>query len=102
MAREHLQRGLDLAIECGAEGLAGRARDELLAAGARPRRASFSGVESLTPSESRVARLAATGHSNAEIAQTLFVTQKTVESHLAAAYRKLGVRSRAELPIFPE
>jgi DNA-binding CsgD family transcriptional regulator len=101
-AREHLQRGFDLATECGAEGLAGRARDELLAAGARPRRASFSGVESLTPSESRVARLAATGHSNAEIAQTLFVTQKTVESHLAAAYRKLGVRSRAELPIFPE
>ena len=99
-AREHLQRGLDLARECAAEGLARRARDELVAAGARPRRASFSGVESLTPSESRVARLAATGHSNAEIAQTLFVTQKTIESHLAAAYRKLGVRSRAELPIF--
>jgi DNA-binding CsgD family transcriptional regulator len=99
-AREHLQRGLDLATECGAAGLAERARDEFLAAGARPRRARFSGLESLTPSEARVARLAAAGHSNAEIAQTLFVTNKTVESHLAAAYRKLGVRSRAELPAF--
>ena len=57
-----------------------------------------SGIDALTPSERRIAQLAAAGHSNREIAQALFVTQKTVEMHLSNAYRKLGVRSRGELP----
>jgi DNA-binding CsgD family transcriptional regulator len=56
-----------------------------------------SGVESLTPSELRVASMAANGLSNPQIAQSLFVTRKTVEAHLGHIYRKLDVRSRDEL-----
>jgi DNA-binding CsgD family transcriptional regulator len=96
-ARELLQRGLDLARRCGATALARRAHDDLRAAGAKPRRLAFSGVESLTASERRVADLAAEGLSNREIAQALFVTAKTVENHLGRVYMKLGIHSRAEL-----
>lgn len=97
-AREPLTRGLDLADRCGARVLSQRARDELRAMGARPRRARLSGLEALTASERRVAELAASGLSNTEIAQNLFVTRKTIEKHLGNAYIKLGVKSRAELP----
>jgi DNA-binding CsgD family transcriptional regulator len=55
------------------------------------------GVESLTPSERRVAELAADGQRNRDIAQTLFLSVKTVEGHLSNAYRKLDVHSRQEL-----
>ena len=96
-AREHLRRGLELAMICGATPLAARAEAELLATGARPRRISVSGVESLTPSERRVAEMAATGPTNREIAQALFVTPKTVEVHLSSAYRKLRISSRSQL-----
>jgi DNA-binding CsgD family transcriptional regulator len=58
-----------------------------------------SGVDALTPSERRVCQLAAEGHSNPEIAQALFVTRRTVESHLASAYRKLGISSREGLKV---
>jgi DNA-binding CsgD family transcriptional regulator len=51
----------------------------------------------LTARETQVARLAAKGMSNREIAEALFVTVKTVEWHLKHAYEKLGVRSREEL-----
>ena len=74
------------------------ARTELYSAGGRPRREALSGPESLTPSERRVAELAAEGHSNRDIAQTLYVTPKTVEVHLTSIYRKLGISSRATLP----
>jgi DNA-binding CsgD family transcriptional regulator len=90
-AREPLREGLDLAHRCGAAPLEERAREELKATGARPRKAVLSGVESLTPSELRVARLAAEGMTNREIAQSLFVTAKTVETHLRHAYQKLDV-----------
>jgi DNA-binding CsgD family transcriptional regulator len=96
-AREHLGRGLDGAERCGARPLVERAREELLASGARPRRARTSGVDSLTASERRVAQMAATGLSNPEIAQRLFVTRKTVEVHLSHCYRKLGIASRTQL-----
>jgi DNA-binding CsgD family transcriptional regulator len=95
-ARQRLLEALDLAARCGARPLAARVREELNATGARPRRAWRTGVESLTPSELRVARLAE-GHTNREIAQTLYVTPKTVEAHLARAYAKLGIAGRAEL-----
>ena len=90
-AREPLAEALDLAARCGARPLAARAREELKATGARPRRAWRTGVEALTPSELRVARLAAEGRSNREIAHELYVTLKTVEGHLARAYTKLGI-----------
>jgi DNA-binding CsgD family transcriptional regulator len=96
-AREHLRRAVELATICGAAPLAARAETELLATGARPRRIALSGVESLTPSERRVAELAAEGPTNREIAQALFVTSKTVEVHLSSAYRKLGINSRSQL-----
>ena len=96
-ARDPLRRGFELAVELGAEGLAARARRELRAVGARPRTAALGGPGALTPAERRVAARAAAGQTNPAIAQALFVTPKTVESHLSNAYRKLGVRSRREL-----
>jgi DNA-binding CsgD family transcriptional regulator len=97
-AREPLRKGLDLAYRCGAGRLTQRATDELRATGARPRRASLTGLEALTPSERRVAELAAGGMSNPEIAQAVFVTLNTVEGHLRHVYRKLSVSSRTQLP----
>jgi len=96
-AREHLRLALDVATRAGAAPLAGRAREELAASGARPRRELLSGVEALTASERRVAELAAGGRSNPEIAQALFVTRKTVEAHLRSVYMKLDVSGRGEL-----
>ncbi|HJT03138.1 MAG TPA: helix-turn-helix transcriptional regulator, partial [Pseudonocardiaceae bacterium] len=92
-----LRRALDLAARCGATPLVERAREEALAAGARPRRPWASGVHALTPSELRVARLAAQAMSNREIAQALFITTKTVSDHLTSAYRKLNISSRDQL-----
>jgi DNA-binding CsgD family transcriptional regulator len=96
-ARDPLARALELAARCGARPLAARARDELRAAGARPRRPWRTGVEALTPSELRVARLAAEGRSNREIACELYVTLKAIEGHLARAYAKLGIEGRSQL-----
>lgn len=96
-SRSPLQQGMAIAEEIGARGLAERARQELLATGARPRRAIAIGTDALTASERRVALLAADGRTIAEIAQALFVTRKTVESHLYAGYRKLGVTGREQL-----
>jgi DNA-binding CsgD family transcriptional regulator len=97
-AREPLRNGLDVAASSGASALAARARDELIAAGARPRRERLSRPEALTASERRVAKMAAEGMTNREIAQTLFVTMKTVAMHLTRSYEKLEITGRAELP----
>ena len=96
-AREPLREALDLAHRCGAGLLRGRAEQELAATGARPRRPVLTGIESLTASERRVAQLAAAGASNPDIAQQLFVTRKTVETHLGHVYQKLGITSRQQL-----
>jgi len=96
-AREQLRHAVELATICGATILAARAESELLATGARPRRVALSGVESLTPSERRIAEMAAEGPTNREIAQALFVTQRTVEVHLTSIYRKLAISSRSQL-----
>jgi DNA-binding CsgD family transcriptional regulator len=96
-ARDPLRRGLDLADRNGALVLAARAREELVAAGGRPRRRRLWGVEALTPSERRVAGLVASGMSNREAAEALFVTKKAVEFHLGNVYRKLGVSGRDHL-----
>ena len=92
-----LAEALDLAERCSAPAIADQARAALVAAGARPRRAARTGAAALTATEERVARMAAAGPSNREIAQALFVTEKTVEAHLSSAYRKLGIRARGEL-----
>ncbi len=96
-SREPLREGYELAVLCGAEGLAETARSELRASGIRVRREKLSGIDALTPSEGRIAELAADGASNAEIAQALFLTVKTVEMHLTRTYRKLDIGGRAEL-----
>lgn len=91
------RHALDLAARCGARRLAARAREELTATGARPRRDWRTGVDALTPSELRVVGLAAEGRSNREIAHELYVTLKTVEGHLSRAYTKLGIDGRSQL-----
>jgi DNA-binding CsgD family transcriptional regulator len=96
-ARPPLNRALDAALACGAELLAERAGEELKALGGRPRSSMRTGAESLTPSERRVCRLASEGMKNREIAQTLFVSLRTVETHLGNSYRKLDITTRAEL-----
>ncbi|MGH3042347.1 MAG: LuxR C-terminal-related transcriptional regulator, partial [Gaiellaceae bacterium] len=96
-ARDVLQRGLDLAQRRGAKPLTERARAELRIAGGRTSDPAATGVAQLTASERRVAELAAEGHSNPEIAQALFVTRKTVETHLGHVYRKLGISGRTKL-----
>jgi DNA-binding CsgD family transcriptional regulator len=99
-SRDPLRRAITLADACGAPVLAERARAELAAGGGRPPPAETEGVAALTPAERRVAMLAARGRTNREIAQMLFVTEKTVEFHLSHAYRKLGIRSRWQLTEF--
>ena len=97
-SREPLREGYGIALACGAAGLAETARQELRASGIRVRREALTGAASLTASERRIADMAACGDTNAEIAQSLFLTVKTVEMHLTSVYRKLGVRSRRDLP----
>jgi DNA-binding CsgD family transcriptional regulator len=96
-AREPLRLALDSARECGADAFAARAHDELVAAGARPRRDPLESRSRLTASELRVARMAADGMTNREIAQALFLTENTIQTHLRAAFRKLGIGSRSQL-----
>ena len=97
-ARRPLEEAADAARRLGSVRLAERALDELHAAGGRPRRLALSGVESLTPGQLRVAKMAAEGLSNREIAEALFVTRRTVETHLTQVYGKLEIGSREELP----
>src|SRR5271165_3321339 len=96
-ARDLLRESLDLAHALGGRAVAERAREELVAAGGRPRRDATHGRDDLTPSELRVAELAAAGRTNRQIAQALFVTQRTVENHLTSTYAKLGITARPEL-----
>jgi DNA-binding CsgD family transcriptional regulator len=96
-AREPLRAGLDIASRCGAGLLVERGTHELRATGAKPRRLTLAGVEALTASERRIAEMAAEGQTNRQIAQALFVTIKTVETHMAHVFQKLDVRSRHEV-----
>jgi DNA-binding CsgD family transcriptional regulator len=96
-AREVLYRAIDLAVDMGMGRLTSHVYDELILAGGRPRRTRTSGPLSLTAAQRQVARLAAAGRTNRQIAEDLFVTIKTVETHLAAVYRKLDIASRDEI-----
>lgn len=98
-----LARGIDrrayaLASDAGAAGLARRLEVRIVD-GHRAVLRPMTGVSALTRAERRVVDLAAAGHGNRHIAQTLFVTPKTVEAQLSSAYRKLGIRSRRELSV---
>lgn len=101
-ARDVLAEGRRLAALCGSTLLTNQFRVALVKAGARPRRGDVTGLASLTPGERRVVEMAAQGMTNRDIAEAQFVTVKAVEWHLINAYRKLGVRSRAELPALIE
>jgi DNA-binding CsgD family transcriptional regulator len=96
-SRELLREALDTAHRARAQTLAEYAETELRATGARPRRVVLTGLDSLTASERRVAELAGQGLTNRDIAQTLFITARTVEGHLTSVFRKLRLESRTEL-----
>ncbi|WP_406692018.1 AAA family ATPase [Saccharopolyspora sp. ID03-671] len=96
-ARKHLRRCIDLATLCGAKPIADHARTLVVTAGGRVGQPLRSPVDLLTGSERRVATMAAAGASNRAIAEALFVTLRTVETHLTNAYRKLRVSKRADL-----
>ena len=95
-AREQLHAALVVFDDLGAGAWSARARSELAATGERLRPAAVA-RESLTPREMQVALAVAEGASNNEVAAVLYLTPKTVEYHLTRVYRKLGLRSRAEL-----
>ncbi|MFI0780969.1 LuxR C-terminal-related transcriptional regulator [Streptomyces sp. NPDC021212] len=101
-ARDLLRRALSMAEVCGAAKLEQTVREELLVSGARPRRATEVGVDALTPTERRVALLAARKHTNRQIAASLFVAQRTVELHLSNAYRKLSITGRPGLAAYAD
>jgi DNA-binding CsgD family transcriptional regulator len=96
-ARQPLREAVDIALSIGARAVARTAHEELVATGAKPRRLHQSGAEALTATERRVAGMAAEGMSNRAIAQALFVSEKTIETHLGNAYRKLGINARTYL-----
>ena len=96
-ARRELRVAHETLGSLGAAAFAERARAELEATGEHARRRTVEAADSLTPQEARIARLAAEGASNPEIADQLYVSRRTVESHLTKIYTKLGVNSRTQL-----
>jgi RNA polymerase sigma factor (sigma-70 family) len=96
-AREELRTAHELFTDFGAEAFAERARVELEATGERARKRTVETLDQLTPQETQIARLAAEGHTNREIAARLFISASTVEYHLRKTFRKLGVKSRTQL-----
>ena len=96
-ARKHLRTALDAFTGMGVGAFARRAERELLATGERARKRSVDTMDQLTPQEAQIARLAANGHTNREIAAQMFISASTVEYHLRKAFRKLGIKSRTQL-----
>jgi DNA-binding CsgD family transcriptional regulator len=96
-AREELRTAHELFRDFGVEPFAERARVELEATGLRARKRTVDTLDQLTPQETQIARLAAEGHTNREIAARLFISASTVEYHLRKAFRKLDVKSRTQL-----
>ena len=98
-AREHLERAYEICDELGAGAFAQRAQHELAATGVTAHSRRQANLDELTPQEARIAKLASDGLTNAEIGAQLYITVSTVEYHLRKAFRKLGLRSRAQLHV---
>ncbi|HEY1596407.1 MAG TPA: LuxR C-terminal-related transcriptional regulator [Thermoleophilaceae bacterium] len=96
-ARIELRTAHELFCEFGMEAFAERARIELEATGERARKRTVDTLDQLTPQETQIARLAAEGSTNREIAAQLFISPSTVEYHLHKVFRKLEVKSRTQL-----
>jgi DNA-binding NarL/FixJ family response regulator len=96
-ARRHLRTAYGRFVEFGCEALSARAARELAATGERVRTRTIEAADPLTPQESQIARLAATGRSNREIGEELFISHRTVGYHLAKVFAKLEIRNRAQL-----
>jgi DNA-binding CsgD family transcriptional regulator len=96
-ARAQLRRALETFEQLGAEPWAERTRQELRASGQRLQRRRYDEPAELTPQELQIARQVAEAKSNKEVGAALFLSPKTVEYHLQRIYRKLDMRSRAEL-----
>lgn len=96
-ARTRLHRAIDIAVLCGDKSLLDEVRPVLAAARGRLRRSTTSPAESLSGGERQIAERAAAGATNREIAEALFLTQRTVEFHLTSVYRKLGIRGRHQI-----
>ncbi len=96
-AREQLRTAHGMLNAMGMEGFAERARKELLATVETARKRTTETVNDLTAQEAQIARLARNGHSNSEISTQLFISPRTVESHLRKVFSKLGISSRKEL-----
>jgi DNA-binding NarL/FixJ family response regulator len=101
-ARDQLRTAYEMFASMGMAAFAERARVELLATGERARRRTVETQSQLSPQESQIARLAAHGVRNQEIASQLFISDRTVEYHLAKVFRKVGVTSRTQLAHLPE
>jgi len=96
-ARQHFRTALEIFMELGANPWIHRTKQELAATGERfPRETKTAGA-TLTPQELQVSLAVARGLTNKEVAAHLFLSQKTIETHLGNAYGKLGIRSRSEL-----
>jgi DNA-binding CsgD family transcriptional regulator len=96
-AREQLRIAHSMLADMGADAFAERARRELQATGETVRKRTIETLDELTPQEAQVARLAADGQTNPEIAAQLFLSPRTVEWHLTKMFGKLGISSRKEL-----
>ncbi|HEX9094868.1 MAG TPA: LuxR C-terminal-related transcriptional regulator [Candidatus Dormibacteraeota bacterium] len=101
-ARDHLRTAYETFIAMGINGFAARARGELLATGEHVRRRTIETQDQLSPQELQVARLAARGVRNQQIASELFISERTVEYHLGKVFRKLDVSSRTQLAHSPQ